>query len=29
MAEFVQITIAGLKESHPHTVIINKKEPNY
>ncbi|MFH1890287.1 MAG: IMP dehydrogenase [Candidatus Kuenenbacteria bacterium] len=28
-AEFVQISAAGLKESHPHTVIINKKAPNY
>ncbi len=28
-AEFIQISGAGLKESHPHTVIINKKAPNY
>lgn len=28
-AEFIQITSAGLRESHPHTVMINKKAPNY
>lgn len=28
-AEFVQITGAGLKESHPHTITISKKAPNY
>lgn len=28
-ARFVQITSAGLKESHPHTISISKKAPNY
>lgn len=28
-ARFIQITAAGLKESHPHSVFINKKAPNY
>ncbi len=28
-AEFVVITYAGLKESHPHDVIITKEAPNY
>ncbi len=28
-AEFVQITAAGLKESHPHDVEITKEPPNY
>lgn len=28
-AEFVQITEAGLKESHPHDVEITKEPPNY
>lgn len=28
-AEFVEITIAGLKESHPHDVRITKETPNY
>ena len=28
-ASFVQITDASLRESHPHTVTINKKAPNY
>ena len=27
--EFVQITSAGLKESHPHDVIITEEAPNY
>jgi len=27
--EFVQITSAGLRESHPHDVIITKEAPNY
>lgn len=27
--KFVQITNAGLKESHPHDVIITKEAPNY
>lgn len=28
-AQFVEITNAGLKESHPHDVIITKEAPNY
>ena len=28
-AKFVQITAAGLKESHVHDVIITKEAPNY
>jgi len=28
-AEFVRITYAGLRESHPHDVIITKESPNY
>jgi IMP dehydrogenase len=28
-AQFVRITNAGLKESHPHNVIITKESPNY
>jgi IMP dehydrogenase len=28
-ARFIQITSAGFKESHPHSVIISKKAPNY
>ena len=28
-ARFVQITAAGLKESHPHSISISKKAPNY
>jgi IMP dehydrogenase len=28
-AEFMQITTAGLKESHPHDVFITKEAPNY
>lgn len=28
-AQFIQITTASLKESHPHTVTIHKKAPNY
>ena len=27
--KFVKITGAGLKESHPHDVIITKEAPNY
>ncbi len=27
--KFVKITLAGLKESHPHDVIITKESPNY
>jgi len=26
---FVRITSAGLRESHPHDVIITKEAPNY
>jgi IMP dehydrogenase len=26
---FVRITSAGLRESHPHDVVITKKAPNY
>jgi IMP dehydrogenase len=28
-AKFMKITVAGLKESHPHDVIITKEAPNY
>jgi IMP dehydrogenase len=28
-AEFIQITAAGVKESHPHDVEITKEPPNY
>jgi IMP dehydrogenase len=28
-SEFIQITTAGLKESHPHDVFITKEAPNY
>jgi len=28
-ARFVRITGAGLRESHPHDVIITKEAPNY
>jgi IMP dehydrogenase len=28
-AEFIEITNAGLKESHPHDVIVTKEAPNY
>ncbi|MCD4652015.1 MAG: IMP dehydrogenase [Candidatus Cloacimonetes bacterium] len=28
-AKFIEITIAGLKESHPHDVTITKEAPNY
>jgi len=28
-AEFIQITAAGFKESHPHDVEITKEPPNY
>jgi IMP dehydrogenase len=28
-AEFITITYAGLRESHPHDVIITKEAPNY
>jgi IMP dehydrogenase len=28
-SKFIRITLAGLKESHPHDVIITKEAPNY
>jgi IMP dehydrogenase len=28
-SEFMQITAAGLRESHPHDVIITREAPNY
>jgi IMP dehydrogenase len=28
-AVFVKITPAGVKESHPHDIIITKESPNY
>jgi IMP dehydrogenase len=28
-AQFVRMTSAGLRESHPHDVIITKESPNY
>ena len=28
-AEFIRITGAGLKESHPHDIYITKEAPNY
>ena len=28
-SEFVQITAAGLRESHPHDVVLTKEAPNY
>ena len=28
-AQFVRITNAGLKESHPHDIQITKEAPNY
>ena len=28
-AQFMQITPAGLKESHPHDIYITKEAPNY
>ena len=27
--QFIQITSAGLKESHPHDIYITKEAPNY
>ncbi|HET7095606.1 MAG TPA: IMP dehydrogenase, partial [Thermomicrobiales bacterium] len=27
--QFVQITAAGLRESHPHDVVITREAPNY
>jgi IMP dehydrogenase len=28
-AEFIRITAAGLRESHPHDIAITKEAPNY
>ncbi|MEG1578766.1 MAG: IMP dehydrogenase, partial [Oscillospiraceae bacterium] len=28
-AQFIQITSAGLRESHPHDIYITKEAPNY
>ena len=28
-AQFIQITAAGLRESHPHDIYISKEAPNY
>ena len=28
-AQFMQITSAGLRESHPHDIYITKEAPNY
>jgi len=28
-AKFIEITNAGLQESHPHDVIVTKEAPNY
>ncbi len=28
-SEFIKITLAGLRESHPHDVIVTKEAPNY
>jgi IMP dehydrogenase len=28
-AQFVQITAAGMRESHPHDITITKEAPNY
>jgi IMP dehydrogenase len=28
-AQFVRITAAGLRESHPHDVVITREAPNY
>ena len=28
-AEFVRITHAGIRESHPHNITITKESPNY
>ena len=27
--QFIQITAAGLRESHPHDVVVTKEAPNY
>jgi IMP dehydrogenase len=28
-AKFIRITAAGVKESHPHNVVISREAPNY
>ena len=28
-SKFIQVTVAGLRESHPHDVMITKEAPNY
>jgi IMP dehydrogenase len=28
-AKFIRITAAGVKESHPHDVVITREAPNY
>jgi IMP dehydrogenase len=28
-AEFIRITTGGLRESHPHDVVITREAPNY
>ncbi len=28
-AQFVRVSAAGLRESHPHDIIITKEAPNY
>jgi IMP dehydrogenase len=28
-AQFVKMTGSGLKESHPHNILITKESPNY
>jgi IMP dehydrogenase len=27
--EFMQVTSAGLRESHPHDVVVTREAPNY
>ena len=29
LAKFTKITTAGIKESHPHDVVITRESPNY
>jgi IMP dehydrogenase len=28
-AKFIRITAAGVKESHPHDVVVTREAPNY
>lgn len=28
-AQFIRITAAGVRESHPHDIVITKEAPNY